>query len=165
MNIRSHFNVNIVGEDDTVLVGTHSALDLVGEYNNGFTINGTGIDTVNMRYRGADTLVCGINLNLRQTYTDLQYDSLVAAGRRCPEAGSISVNALLNLNCIDYTPPTDTTNLHSLWNIGFVFHNGEVTTTYRHGLYNWITTTFCGNNPPGKERWAIMMSGLPQLRD
>jgi hypothetical protein len=165
MNVRSHFAVDIIGGDDTVYVGHNSALDLVGAYNSLFAINGAGIDTVLMQYNGDDTLACDISMALNQTYSNLQFNTLAASGQKCPEAGSISIVALLNLECIRNIPPSDTTTLYGLWNMGFVFHNGEVTATYRHGLYSWITTTACGDNSSAKERWSTMMSKLPQMRD
>ncbi len=153
LDIRCHFAASIAsGPEFGVSMGSHASLDLTGEYEGDFTVNGNTSDTIAI-YISEELDTCAIGATMSQTFTDLLFDSLAQYEESCPPSGSIVLNLGLTVECTSGGEVLDSLNIDGNWQISFVFSNRYVTGTYNDGTSSWSYTGYCGPDQVTSPIW------------
>ncbi len=154
--LRYHFDIEAYAPEGMIDVGNHGSLDLTGEFEGDFEINGFTSDSISVDAVDSITTI-DLAVTTNQTYTDLFIDSYMQEKDACPNAGSIGVVNSIDLDMTITGDSPQTVAIHGIWNANFDFHNDRtVTITYSDGTSEWVTTEDCSGEGATKRNWNVV---------
>ena len=142
--VRWHFDADVTAPDGDFSFDSDASIDLTGEYQGNFTLNGTSSDAVSLAVTDGDA-TCALDISASQLYSDVYVPSS-DQGESCPTSGRIDVAASIDLQCEGQTPDGyDELSINGDWVIAYIFNDGTITVVYSDGTTQWTTTDQCGS--------------------
>jgi len=142
-SVRWHFDAEATAPDGDFSYNSDASIDLTGEYQGDFTLNGTSYDAVSLAVTDGDA-TCALDISAAQIYRDVYVPSS-DQGESCPTDGRIDVAASIDLQCEGQAPDGyDELSINGDWNIAYIFNDGTITVVYSDGTTQWTTTDQCG---------------------
>ena len=148
MKIRWHFGTLVTADTDEIEVTNDASLDLTGEYEGDFTVNGSSTDSLDVSV-GESQSTCIIAISSVQSFTDVEMDEAARFGADCPASGRMDIDATIAIECEGTGGEGEFEELSITgdWDISYVFDStGEarqVTITFIDGTTRWVNTVDC----------------------
>lgn len=108
-------------------------------------INGSALEAMGFTFEDSAS-VCDISVSNSISANNVKMNLDVGG---CPEAGSITAMANLNMNCTGSL----TLNVDGTWNVGATFEGDLITVNISNGENYWTMTDTCGTGPVAGSRW------------
>jgi hypothetical protein len=148
MKIRWHFSTLVTADTDEIEVTNDASLDLEGEYDGDFTVNGSSNDSLDISM-GESQSTCTIAIGSVQTFTDIEMDEAARFGADCPADGRMDIDASIAIDCEGQggEGEFEELSISGDWDISYEFDSSgdtrQVTITFIDGTTRWINTVDC----------------------
>jgi hypothetical protein len=154
INIRAHFDIDFNYAESYISLDHDASYTVVGMLDQYYHIGGNTSDTLDMHLETNDTSYCDFNLKVSQTLLNIYIDSGIIEGEECPPAGSININASINVECVGNNA-ADSLSLDGNWTASIVFNDQTITATYSDGHTRWVVNEDCdAGGGLTKSTWA-----------